>query len=104
MVVDLTELEDFAAAAAANIARFEVKFVLSPTLMAKDPFCIESLDWDYIPYGDDQIEKFLKTTGVYMRSAYAKKAMCYRSIATSCTSESQGVNQTDHYESVTEIT
>lgn len=57
MAIDLTELEDFAANAAANIARFEVKFVLSPSLMAKDPFCVENLDWDYIPYGDDEIDK-----------------------------------------------
>lgn len=57
MVVDLTELEDFAENAAANIARFEVKFILSPPLMSRDAFSIESLAWDYIPYGDDQIEK-----------------------------------------------
>ena len=66
MVVDLTELEDFAAAAAASIARYEVKFVLSPTLMAKDPFSIETLDWDYIPYGEDQIEKVPENNrGIY---------------------------------------
>ncbi|WP_420412219.1 hypothetical protein [Roseibium sp.] len=57
MVADLSELEDFAATAAANIARFEVRFVLSPELMSKDPFCIESLEWDHIPYGHDQLEK-----------------------------------------------
>ncbi|WP_187430180.1 hypothetical protein ROLI_047130 (plasmid) [Roseobacter fucihabitans] len=56
MVANLGDLTDFAAEAAVTIARYEVKFVLSPDLMSKDPFCLDNLNWDSIPYGTEQID------------------------------------------------
>ena len=57
MAIDLSDVEDFAVGAADAIARYEVKFVLSPDLMSKDPFCLAGLEWNSIPYGDEQIDE-----------------------------------------------
>ncbi len=57
MAIDLSDVEDFATGAAEAMAQYEVKFILSPDLMSKDPFCLARLEWNSIPYGDEHIDE-----------------------------------------------
>lgn len=54
--MDLKSLEDFADEATKEIAKFEVRFNLSPERLVTEEFGIENLCWSQIPYGAGQIE------------------------------------------------
>lgn len=57
VAVDLSPLEDFANAATVEIAKFTVKFNLSPERLQSDEFGVDVLDWSHIPYGSNALEQ-----------------------------------------------
>lgn len=52
---DLSSLHDFVNNVHNELGRYRLEFCLSPDLILKDDFEITILEWESIPYGDDEI-------------------------------------------------
>lgn len=57
MAVDVDNLIDFANEANEEVNKYSVKVTLSPKKLLGGNYGLSSLDWDSIPYGDDEIDK-----------------------------------------------
>tara|TARA_R110002051_G_scaffold278366_1_gene339742 strand:+ start:498 stop:1019 length:522 start_codon:yes stop_codon:yes gene_type:complete len=55
--LDPTILEDFANAAANEVAKFKFGVILSPTRLLVDDYAVANLNWSHIPYGREKIEQ-----------------------------------------------
>ncbi|MEI1725418.1 hypothetical protein V8P87_00235 [Acinetobacter baumannii] len=53
---DLEKLHDFVNKVHNELGRYRIEFCLSPDLILKDDFNINTLAWDSISYGEDEIE------------------------------------------------
>lgn len=55
--MNIDEFVDFANEATEEVGKYIVSFALSPKKLMSDQYQLQSLDWESVCYGDDELEK-----------------------------------------------